>query len=183
MVRMCDTFELVTRKPGKRLGTTQWRTSTDPGMPVHTHIPSPTHPYTSHTHTHRYVFVPAAPSVQCKLFRANHASHQPTHQLTQVRAGPCVLIPLRPLDPRGEITFNYFGMGCVGNDDGSQSTDRSEMDYSLSLSASSESGIALTGEGHKTTALLWKKLEEKARRLGDLEACEALGFSISSPMP
>ena len=55
------------------------------------------------------VFVPDSPSCVYKLFRVHHCDDDPTHELAQVDANKCVLVPLRRMRPGEELTFDYFG--------------------------------------------------------------------------
>ena len=61
------------------------------------------------TFTDGMVFVPNTPSCVCKLFRVQHDEDDPTHELSQIDANKCVLVPLRKIKKGGELTFDYFG--------------------------------------------------------------------------
>ena len=61
-------------------------------------------------YTPGYVFVPRTPACVCKLFRAMHKSSndKPSHALVHVKGDECMLVPLRPMYPGEEVTFDYF---------------------------------------------------------------------------
>ena len=57
-----------------------------------------------------YVFVPTTSSERmCVLFRAQHSAKRKTHALVHEKGGKCMLVPLAPMAPGGEVTFDYFG--------------------------------------------------------------------------
>ena len=122
------------------------------------------------------VFVPDSPSCVCKLFRVQHCDDDPTHELAQVDANKCVLVPLRRMRPGEELTFDYFGRddmvsSCTVCPDSS-----TDPDHTLSLSSQSVGEVALTGNGIATTTRLLAKLEARVKMLGDQEVCESLAF-------
>ena len=45
----------------------------------------------------------------CVLFRAQHSATRKTHALVHEEGGKCMLVPLKPMAPGGEVTFDYFG--------------------------------------------------------------------------
>ena len=56
-----------------------------------------------------YVFVPTSPECECVLFRAQHSVSKKTHALVHEEGAKVMLVPLAPMDPGAEVTFDYFG--------------------------------------------------------------------------
>ena len=48
-----------------------------------------------------------------RLFRVQHDTVNPTHELAQIDEETCVLVPLRKIYPDSEITFGYFGRELI----------------------------------------------------------------------
>ena len=128
-----------------------------------------------------YVWAPATKEITCKLFRAQHDSHDPSHQLTQETAkSRCCLVPLRAVDVAREISFNYNMDEVVSTPpdpaDELESTGTSTgTSGSLSLTGSS-GDICLTGNGVATTDNLNKRLEARVRAWCGRDHHSELGF-------
>lgn len=126
------------------------------------------------------VFVPSTPACLCRLFRVQHDGNNPSHELAQVDAEKCVLVPLRPLSKGEEITFDYFGREEDELVSSYPVTDSStEGSQSLSLSSQSidgDSQVVLTGNGVTTTARLLRILEDKFKKIDGEEVCDSLAF-------
>ena len=60
-----------------------------------------------------YVFVPATPACECRLFRVQHNAITPSHALVHVKGEKCMLVPLGPMVCGAEITFDYFAADAV----------------------------------------------------------------------
>jgi len=126
------------------------------------------------------VFVPDTPACICKLFRVQHDEDDPTHELAQIDADRCVLVPLRKMRKGGELTFDYFGSEDDMVSSATVCADSStDPDHSLSLSSSQSVGgsqVVLTGNGTATTARLMAMLEARFNKIGSEEVCESLAF-------
>ena len=86
-----------------------------------------------------------------------------------------VLVPFHKLKGNEEITFDYGEDVADKALDMSASPDPSDMGASFSLSDSS-GDVYLTGEGTRTTALLYKRLQRRVIELNGREVNKMLGI-------
>ena len=129
------------------------------------------------TFNDRMVFVPDSPSCVCKLFRVQHCEDDPSHELAQIDAEKCVLVPLRRMRPGEELTFDYFGRDDMVSSCTVCADSSTDPDHTLSLSSQSVGEeVALTGNGIATTTRLLARLEARVNMIGDQEVCESLAF-------
>ena len=124
----------------------------------------------------KWVFVPDSPACVCKLFRVQHDSEDPTHELAQINERKCVLCPLRALKKGEELTFDYFGEDTDIVSSASAHDSSTEYSQSLSSSADSSAQVVLTGIGTQTEGRLLATLESRVKALHGAEVAEDLAF-------